>query len=89
MAYLEYQLPQSSHQWFVNDSVQKKRWLVKKTLNIASQKDLEEQIHDLRVKLERLVLGGQEMTSECVIEISMELDLKIIEYMNNHDRDRQ
>lgn len=85
MTFMEYQLPQASNQWLINDSVSKKRWLLKKTMHISSQRDLEEQIHDLRLRLERLVLDGQKMTSERVIEISMELDLKIVEYMNSKE----
>lgn len=85
MTYMEYQLlhTSTSNRWLINDPFQKRRWLLKKTMTVTSQSDLEEQIHELRSRLERLVLGGQKMTSDRVIEISMELDLKIVEYMNN------
>jgi len=83
MTYMNYQLLHTSNPWLINESMNKKRWLLKKTMSISSQRELEEQIHDLRLRLERLVLGGQKMTSDRVIEISMELDLKIVEYMNN------
>jgi Spo0E like sporulation regulatory protein len=85
MTFMEYPLlhTSTSNRWLINDSMHKKRWLLRKTMTISSQSDLEEQIHELRIRLEHLVLGGQEMTSDRVIEISMELDLKIVEYMNS------
>ncbi|TCZ73775.1 Spo0E family sporulation regulatory protein-aspartic acid phosphatase [Paenibacillus albiflavus] len=82
MTYIDYQLLETSNQWLIQDSTNKRRWLLRKSMCITSQRDLEEQIHDLRLRLERLVLGGQKMTSDRVIEVSMELDVKIIEYMN-------
>jgi len=82
MTYIDYQLLETSNQWLIQDSMNKRRWLLRKSMCITSQSDLEEQIHDLRLRLERLVLGGQKMTSDRVIEISMELDVKIVEYMN-------
>jgi hypothetical protein len=49
---------------------------------------LEEEIKNLRSKLEMLVSGGADMTSEAVIEISGLLDLKIIEYMKECSQSR-
>ncbi|MCR8644906.1 aspartyl-phosphate phosphatase Spo0E family protein [Paenibacillus sp. N1-5-1-14] len=86
MAFLEYQLSQSTGYNFVRDSDAKKRWLFKKIIHTATQQELEEQIHALRRKLEKLVQEGHEMTSSEVIETSMQLDLKIIEYMNKEIR---
>ncbi|WP_442601618.1 aspartyl-phosphate phosphatase Spo0E family protein [Paenibacillus sp. KN14-4R] len=86
MAFLEYQLSQSSGYNFVRDADSKKRWLFKKTIHTTTQQELEDQIHKLRRKLEKLVQEGLEMTSCEVIETSMQLDLKIIEYMNKETR---
>ncbi len=49
---------------------------------------LEEEIKNLRSKLEMLVSGGADMTSEAVIEISGLLDMKIIEYMKECSQSR-
>jgi len=48
---------------------------------VSAMQALEHQISALRSELERLVDSGQSMTSPDVIAISMELDLKIIEFM--------
>jgi hypothetical protein len=83
MSLLEYAVPLQASHWQINDDAETNRWTAgNATFKQAVHLELEEEIHLLRMALERLVLGGQALTSHSVIQKSMELDLKIIEYMH-------
>nr|WP_305024733.1 aspartyl-phosphate phosphatase Spo0E family protein [Paenibacillus sp. JX-17] len=49
---------------------------------------LEDEIRDLRLRMEQLFQQEQSFTSEIVIEISSKLDLKINEYMKSASKQR-
>ncbi|MEC0225857.1 aspartyl-phosphate phosphatase Spo0E family protein [Paenibacillus alba] len=88
MAFLEYQLSTYHKQLHIRDQDFGQRWLTKRAKKKNSLNLLEEEIHSLRRKLEQMVLDGQEMTSEAVVELSTILDHKINEYMNNGKKSR-
>ncbi|OPH61357.1 hypothetical protein BC351_15605 [Paenibacillus ferrarius] len=88
MAFLEYQLSTYHKQLQICDQNIGQRWLTKRAKKKNSLNLLEEEIHSLRRKLEQMVLDGQEMTSEAVVELSTILDQKINEYMNNGKKSR-
>jgi hypothetical protein len=82
MSLMEYTMPEHASRWEISEVVRTKRWTARKrTSNLTPKEKIEEEIHELRTSLECLVLNGQAMTSETVIEKSMELDLKIMQYM--------
>jgi hypothetical protein len=82
MSLMEYTMPEHASRWEISEVVRMKRWTARKrTSNLTPKEKIAEEIHQLRTALECLVLNGQAMTSEAVIEKSMELDLKIMQYM--------
>lgn len=88
MAFLEYQLSTYRKQMQINEQDFGQRWLTKHAKKRNSLNLLEEEIHSLRRRLEQMVLDGEEMTSDSVVELSTMLDLKINEYMNNGKKSR-
>jgi hypothetical protein len=89
MAFLENQLSTYRKQHIqIREQDFGQRWLTKHAKKRNSLILLEEEIHSLRRRLEQMVLDGQEMTSDSVVELSTILDLKINEYMNNVKKSR-
>lgn len=88
MAFLEYQLSSYQKHLQINEQEFGQRWLTKRAKKRNSLNLLEEEIHSLRRRLEQMVLDGEEMTSDAVVELSTILDLKINEYMNNGKKSR-
>lgn len=88
MAFMEYQLSTYRKHLLINEQDFEQRWLTKRAKKRNSLNLLEEEIHSLRRRLEQMVLDGEEMTSESVVELSTILDLKINEYMNNWKKSR-
>ncbi|UKS24658.1 aspartyl-phosphate phosphatase Spo0E family protein [Paenibacillus sp. HWE-109] len=88
MAFMEYQLSTYQKHIQIREQDFGKRWLTKRAKKRNSLILLEEEIHSLRRKLEQLVLDGEEMTSESVVELSTILDQRINEYMNNGKKSR-
>ncbi|BFT69931.1 MULTISPECIES: aspartyl-phosphate phosphatase Spo0E family protein [Paenibacillus] len=88
MAFMEYQLSTYRKHLQINEQDFEQRWLTKRAKKRNSLNLLEEEIHSLRRRLEQMVLDGEEMTSESVVELSTILDLKINEYMNNWKKSR-
>ncbi|NMO96055.1 aspartyl-phosphate phosphatase Spo0E family protein [Paenibacillus lemnae] len=62
------------------------KWTVEHAKSAPQDISLEEEIHQLRRKMEQIFLQEQSFTSEIVIEISSLLDLKINEYMRAQPR---
>ncbi|MDD9266321.1 aspartyl-phosphate phosphatase Spo0E family protein [Paenibacillus sp. GCM10023248] len=88
MAFLEYQLSTYRNQMQINEQEFGQRWLTKRAKKRNSLNLLEEEIHSLRRRLEQMVIDGEEMTSDAVVELSTILDLKINEYMNSGKKSR-
>jgi hypothetical protein len=88
MASMEYQLSAFRKQLHIRENESEKRWLFKHAKKSNPLTSLEEEIDALRRKLEQMVVDGREMTSESVIELSIVLDRKINEYMNNGKKSR-
>ncbi|WP_025691882.1 aspartyl-phosphate phosphatase Spo0E family protein [Paenibacillus zanthoxyli] len=55
---------------------------------VSCSLSLEEEIHILRKRMEQLFMQEKSLTSDNVVEISSKLDLKIIEYMKRHSRNK-
>ncbi|TVY07674.1 aspartyl-phosphate phosphatase Spo0E family protein [Paenibacillus cremeus] len=88
MAFPEYQLRQTLHIGWIREDDHRAKWILGKRKRASAAVSLEDDIYRLRIELEELVLGGNSLTSPRVVEISMELDKKINEYMNKHQRGR-
>ncbi|MBP1993509.1 aspartyl-phosphate phosphatase Spo0E family protein [Paenibacillus eucommiae] len=81
MAYLGQQLTNYSDFVQLREKRSDERWLFKTTKKPAPHALLEEEIHNLRCRLEEMVFDGAAMTSDTVIELSKILDSKINDYM--------
>lgn len=88
MAFPEYQLRQNMKIVWIRENDQKPKWIFGTRKRASSALSLEDHIYLLRRELEGLVQSGSDLTSPQVVEISMQLDLKINEYMNLHQRGR-
>lgn len=88
MAFPEYQLRQYMKIGWIRENDQKAKWIFGTRKRASSALSLEDHIYLLRRELEHLVENGNDLTSPQVVKISMELDLKINEYMNLHQRGR-
>lgn len=88
MAFLEYQLSNYQKHFTIREQDFGKSWLTKRAKKLNSLTLLEEEIHSLRRRLEQMVLDGEEMTSDSVVQLSTILDQKINEYMNNGKKSR-
>ncbi len=89
MAFPEYQLRQYLNVGWIRDSEHKAKWTFGKKKQASSAVSLEDDIYKLRRQLEQLVQNGNSLTSPEVVEISMQLDIKINEYMNRPKGDRR
>ncbi|SDC00530.1 Spo0E like sporulation regulatory protein [Paenibacillus sp. UNCCL117] len=88
MAFPEYRLRQHLQVGWIHENDHKAKWIFGKQKATSTSVSLEDEIYRLRQELEALVQGGDSLTSPRVVEISMELDLKINEYMNRNQRGR-
>ncbi|WP_159882709.1 aspartyl-phosphate phosphatase Spo0E family protein [Paenibacillus puerhi] len=88
MAFPEYRLRQNLQVGWIHENDDKAKWIFGKRRAISSSASLEDEIYGLRQELEALVQSGSSLTSPRVVEISMELDIKINEYMNRNPRGR-
>ncbi|MBP1156810.1 MULTISPECIES: aspartyl-phosphate phosphatase Spo0E family protein [unclassified Paenibacillus] len=88
MAFPEYQLRQNLSIGWIRENDHKAKWIFGTRKRASSALSLEDDIYHLRRELESLVQSGNDLTSPQVVKISMELDLKINEYMNLHRRSR-
>ncbi|MGG1514351.1 aspartyl-phosphate phosphatase Spo0E family protein [Paenibacillus oryzisoli] len=88
MAFLEYQLTSYQRQPQICEQDFGQRWLSRSAKKHSTLSVLEEEIHALRRKMEQLVMDGREMTSEEVVLLSTQLDLKINEYMASGKKSR-
>lgn len=88
MAFMEYQLTNFQKQFQIREQDFGQRWLTKNAKKQNSLALLEEEIHSLRRKMEQMVMEGQEMTSDAVVELSTMLDHKINEYMTAGKKSR-
>ncbi|CAG7613898.1 hypothetical protein PAESOLCIP111_01656 [Paenibacillus solanacearum] len=88
MAFPEYQLRRYLHFGWIRENDQKAKWFFGEKKQASSALSLEDDIYRLRIELEKLVQSGCSLTSEQVVEISMELDKKINEFMNQNKRGR-
>nr|WP_320416920.1 aspartyl-phosphate phosphatase Spo0E family protein [Paenibacillus polygoni] len=61
-------------------------WLINSEKASSRNLSLEDEIHILRSKMERIFLEEKSFTSDIVIEISSLLDLKINEYMKTYPK---
>ncbi|WP_281885234.1 aspartyl-phosphate phosphatase Spo0E family protein [Paenibacillus sp. YYML68] len=82
MAFPEYRLSQYIQVGWINENDNGSKWVFGKRKCIPSVSLLEDEIYRLRKEMERLVMKGNSLTSARVVEISMELDIKINEYMH-------
>lgn len=82
MASTEYQLSSYQTHFQIREQDLGQSWLTKHAKKQNPLTLLEEEIHSLRRRLEQMVLDGEEMTSDAVVELSTILDQKINEYMN-------
>jgi hypothetical protein len=85
MAFPEYRLKYIQKHAGVHET-DKRSYPMSKLLPFA--KVLEDEIHDLRKKMEQLVDQESSFTSEAVVEMSSILDCKINEYMKLNQRSR-
>ncbi|MCZ8516379.1 aspartyl-phosphate phosphatase Spo0E family protein [Paenibacillus filicis] len=83
MAFPEYQLRHGFQIGWIRENDQKAKWFFGKRKSASSAVSLEDEIYCLRQELEQLVQNGNRLTSPQVVEVSMELDKKINEYMNS------
>jgi hypothetical protein len=81
MAFAEYQLRQYLHIGWVREKDSRSKWLLRNNKQSTAQVSLDDEIYQLRRKLEQLVLDEKSLTSQEVVEISVMLDKKINEYM--------
>ncbi|MEK8127024.1 aspartyl-phosphate phosphatase Spo0E family protein [Paenibacillus filicis] len=88
MAFPEYRLRQHLQVGWIHENDHKAKWIFGKRKATSASASLEDEIYRLRQELEALVESGSSLTSPRVVEISMELDIKINEYMRNHRRGR-
>lgn len=88
MAFPEYQLRQYRKIDWIRENEHKAKWVSGTRKRASSAVSLEDDIYLLRRELEGLVQKGNDLTSPQVVKISMELDLKINEYMNLQRRGR-
>ncbi|MCS7460803.1 aspartyl-phosphate phosphatase Spo0E family protein [Paenibacillus doosanensis] len=88
MAFPEYQLRQYINIGWIRENNQQPKWIFGRKKQSSSTASLEEEIYNLRLKLEQLVQTEKSLTSPNVVEISMLLDQKINEYMNRSKRGR-
>jgi hypothetical protein len=79
VAFLAVKRANYSPSWFALEHRSEYRSMTRSQISSAA---LEEEIHRLRLRMEQMVSEGQEMVSEDVIELSSQLDRKIVEYMN-------
>ncbi|MED4602136.1 aspartyl-phosphate phosphatase Spo0E family protein [Paenibacillus validus] len=84
MAFPEYRLRQYLNVVWIQENDRNAKWIFGKRKTNSSATSLEDEIYRLRQELESLVQSGNTLTSPRVVEISMELDIKINEYMNRH-----
>ncbi|WP_090671910.1 aspartyl-phosphate phosphatase Spo0E family protein [Paenibacillus tianmuensis] len=89
MAFPEYQLRHYLNVGWIRDSEHKAKWTFGKRKQASSAVSLEDDIYKLRRQLEQLVQNGNSLTSPQVVEISMQLDIKINEYMYRPKGDRR
>ncbi|WP_248930190.1 aspartyl-phosphate phosphatase Spo0E family protein [Paenibacillus hamazuiensis] len=82
MAFLEYQLADYRKMSWIRESNEKVQWFFRKQKQSSSVTSLEEEIYALRRRLEHLVREDTDLSSPEIVEISMQLDEKINEYMN-------
>nr|WP_306433068.1 MULTISPECIES: aspartyl-phosphate phosphatase Spo0E family protein [unclassified Paenibacillus] len=68
------------------DSDSSTSWLINSEKASSRNLSLEDEIHILRSKMERIFLEEKSFTSDIVIEISSLLDLKINEYMKTYPK---
>ncbi|WP_426449203.1 aspartyl-phosphate phosphatase Spo0E family protein [Paenibacillus sp. S-38] len=88
MAFPEYQLRQNFNLGWIRESEEKSKWIFGKRKRVSATSTLEDDIYRLRQEMEQLVQSGNSLTSSRVVEISMELDIKINEYMQGFRRSR-
>ncbi|AEI45318.1 aspartyl-phosphate phosphatase Spo0E family protein [Paenibacillus mucilaginosus] len=88
MAFPEYQLRQNFNLGWIRESEEKSKWIFGKRKKGSAASTLEDDIYRLRQEMEQLVQSGNSHTSSRVVEISMELDIKINEYMQGFRRSR-
>ncbi|GIP43147.1 hypothetical protein J45TS6_16060 [Paenibacillus sp. J45TS6] len=81
----DYDLPTYRGQYAV-DSDSSTSWLINSEKASSRNLSLEDEIHILRSKMERIFLEEKSFTSDIVIEISSLLDLKINEYMKTYPK---
>ncbi|MCM3783309.1 aspartyl-phosphate phosphatase Spo0E family protein [Neobacillus mesonae] len=81
----EYDLPTYRGQYAV-DNDNSETWLTNSEKASSRDLSLEDEIHILRSKMERIFLEEKSFTSDVVIEISSLLDLKINEYMKAYPK---
>lgn len=73
---------------WIREKDDRAKWIFGKKKQSSSALSLEEEIYNLRLELEQLVQREKSLTSPNVVEISMMLDKKINEYMNQYKRNR-
>jgi hypothetical protein len=79
MAFVDYALVGFGNRQLVKESTV--FWSYRMNKSQPQKQSLEDQIHQLRMKMEQLFLQGFPLTSDSVIEASSILDLKLNEYM--------
>lgn len=82
-----YNLPYEMPGILIAESNEEKQWIDGENRANSPQKaTLEDEIHLLRSKMEKIFLQEKSFTSDIVIEISSLLDLKINEFMKTYRR---
>lgn len=80
MAFPEYRLTRLKKLFWIRESNDKIQWHAKAQNNPPSILSLEEEIYELRNKLEQLVQDQTMLSSPEVVRLSKQLDEKINEY---------
>lgn len=85
----EYNLPFEMTGMMIAEGNKSNQWLGGENRASSPQSaSLEDEIHQLRSKMEKIFLQEKSFTSDIVIEISSLLDLKINEFMKTHQKNR-
>ncbi|PZE20381.1 aspartyl-phosphate phosphatase Spo0E family protein [Paenibacillus xerothermodurans] len=82
MAFPQYEYRNSLSVNWVRENDSRPKWIFRKNKKSSVVLSLDEEIYQLRCRLEQLVLEQRSLTSPEVVEISMMLDQKINEYIN-------
>lgn len=83
----EYNLPFELTGYMIAEGKNSNHWMDEEDRATSPQAlTLEDEIHQLRCKMEKIFLEEKSFTSDIVIEISSLLDLKINEFMKNYHK---